>query len=724
MSGDFAVSRWTGQFAAKHREEEYARFRWPQASRQLKIAATFGILAYSTAPLIDYDTFGLTPRFWAMAAFRATTMVLFALFVLLARRPSRPPRLTWVIAVGELTVLFSELFEYALVKQAGVSVASANVGTFALIIVGCYFLIPNTPLLTALLCTFVIGCFALFQLISPWVSSSDILLLLVWGGVTNTFGYLASVGINKLSHSDYASQRRLEREVTERILAERAAAKANEAKGRFLAVMSHEMRTPLGGILGGVELALATELPKRTRALLQVVEESAGQLHALVDDVLEYTRSGAERPLRVDQNFDLAALLGELHGFFELAAARKGLTFRGPTPLEATWVRADRARIKQILSNLLQNAIKFTAEGEVAFEAAVAPTGERLLFSVSVQDTGIGISQEELNRVFEPLFQGSNAPRSGGGVGLGLAISRQVAEAMGGSLTAKSEPGRGSIFCFEVALVPGLPEDAPLVAQSGPWRRLLLVDDSEQGRWIVGALLEHLGHHVTLASTGEEAVALALRGEFDLVLMDLYLPGIGGLEAASQIRSGSGAAAQVPIVALTADVLQEQELACREVGMQGFLAKPVRSADLACAIRALFEEGEAWPSWEAEKGEREEVPCPLGKRPLLDPALHDEYRRCLVAERRAALYASAQGAIDVQLRELEESFELADTARLRRAAHRLDGAAASFGMLRLQEAVGTLRRAAKEGQGDEAAAMAALREIAADSVAALEALSC
>ncbi len=365
--------------------------------------------------------------------------------------------------------------------------------------------------------------------------------------------------------------------------AREAAEQADRAKGVFLATMSHEIRTPLNALLGLAQLLARADLPAELRQQVVAVRNAGDALFALISDVLDYSQIEAGRLVPAELEFDLGRLIGDTLAIFSLQAEQMGLRLepRLDARLGARY-RGDPNRIRQILINLLGNAMKFTERGGVGLVVAWDERREgRDWVRFSVQDSGLGIPAERLSSLFGGFLAqwGSRRPRGQGGSGLGLAISKRLAELMGGEMGAESQPGQGSIFW--VRLLPAPPEATPRRLEvvspgAGGPRRLLVADDDPLSRIFLRTLLEQAGHQVELAEDGLGVLEALERGPFDLVLLDLWMPNMDGCEAARRIRAlPDPRLANLPILALTADVTEEAEAECRAAGINEILRKPL-----------------------------------------------------------------------------------------------------------------------------------------------------
>jgi signal transduction histidine kinase/ActR/RegA family two-component response regulator len=416
--------------------------------------------------------------------------------------------------------------------------------------------------------------------------------------------------IDALTRSDALQRQYLDDSRHKQVALEQAlviAEAATRAKSEFLANMSHEIRTPMNGIIGMTELALDTTAPEERQEYLQIVKTSADALLGILNDILDFSKIEAGK-LSVEQvQFKLPQMLDEALKALTLRARTRGLSLRCSLASDVPLlVVGDPARLRQIVLNLVGNAIKFTpAGGVVDLSWAVhSRTASQVSLRCSVRDTGIGIAKDKLEHIFEPFSQAdSSTTRRFGGTGLGLSITRRLVGLMDGHLEVESELGRGSTFHFTLTLGLGEAEPVPeppvpvlapppvgvaamqvdQAAQSDPALQVLLVEDHPVNQALATRLLEKWGHRVTLAVDGRQALGLIQAGQrFDLVLMDMQMPVMGGLEATQCIRQWEAAHA-VPahvIVAMTANAMASDREACLSAGMDDYLSKPVNKNDL------------------------------------------------------------------------------------------------------------------------------------------------
>ena len=396
---------------------------------------------------------------------------------------------------------------------------------------------------------------------------------------------------NQLISKLDANDRSLRATLGELVVARDEANAANVLKSQFLANMSHEIRTPLNGVLAMADVMARDELDPRQRERLGVIRESGELLLSVINDVLDLSKIEAGRLELAECDFQLEDIAEGAVSAFQVMAVEKGLRFGVTVDAGASgWWKGDPDRIRQVLNNLLSNAIKFTVEGAVAVRFSLGPTGGLRL---TVSDTGIGIAQGKLPTLFEKVIQADNSTtRRFGGTGLGLAICRELAQLMGGQVTARSIEGEGSTFVVEMPLVRGVaPRAAPsaeTVAEGLEDRklRILAAEDNATNQKVLQAVMEPLDVHLQIVPDGKEAVDAWRAGGFDLILMDIQMPIMDGVEAARIIRSieASEHLPRTPILALTANALVHQVEAYLAAGMDGHASKPIELKRLYEAI--------------------------------------------------------------------------------------------------------------------------------------------
>ena len=408
--------------------------------------------------------------------------------------------------------------------------------------------------------------------------------------ITNASGEVTGLVANIVDITD-----RTEMELALR-RATRHAQAANSAKSEFLANMSHEIRTPMNGVIGMTDLALETDLDEVQREYLEVVKTSAQSLMVILNDILDFSKIEAGRLDIESVVFNLAGLMTDTLKALRPRAVQKGLSLAlelGSTlPRQ---VRSDPGRLRQILTNLCDNAIKFTTKGQVVIRLDGSPAQEGAwTLHMSVQDSGIGIDPEKQRRIFEAFSQAdSSTTRRFGGTGLGLTICSRLANLMGGRIWLESQTGQGSTYHVAIqakvvavshrsAATPEVGAEASRPAMRS--LQVLLAEDNPVNQLVATTMLKKWGHTVVTAENGQQALDLFVQHPWDLVLMDVQMPVMGGLEATQLIRSQEPAGTHTPIVAMTANAMASDRLICLEAGMDEHLAKPFTAATLMALL--------------------------------------------------------------------------------------------------------------------------------------------
>lgn len=588
------------------------------------------------------------------------------------RAHRQPPPLMWSIHIGGvlfLVITATVSFGYALSGEP------SDFYLYVLIQVAAGAVLHSRRWLIALMILGDLG----WAVTSLWVEGVN------W---VRSIGYLSgfsaiAIGLN------YVRGRTLVRMEELRLAAERA----SEAKTEFLANISHEVRTPMTGVQGLSALLLDTKLDAKQNKMVTAIRESAEALVGIVDGVLDFAQLQKGQVQLAREPFDVSALIDGVTSLMQPRAAAKGLEFSSEMKgFTSRRFIGDGGRIRQVLLNLVNNAIKFTESGSVLLRAEVVGRSQRTRIRLVVEDTGIGIPEESLVRIFTRYHQnkaGSN--RNQGGSGLGLAITKQLVNLMGGELGVKSTVDEGTSFWVEIDLEPGSEDtlrvdDATgtgeLLIRSGT--RVLVAEDNPTSRMVTEALLKKLSCQVHTAVDGREALQKANTNDYDVVFMDCYMPMMDGFQAAQRIRR-SPKNETLPVIALTASVTEEDRVRCLEAGMNDTIVKPVRISMLAKALQR----------WVPLSGSQSMKPLSTLPPPA---ALDLDMVRRLVSldGEDDDFIQDIMGSYVEQLKEsviqLSEAMDLRDVQTARLTAHSIKGASKQIGASRVGELLGAIER--------------------------------
>lgn len=506
---------------------------------------------------------------------------------------------------------------------------------------------------------------------------------------------------------------------------------ASEAKTSFLSTMSHEMRTPLNGVLGALDLLGETGLNEKQKELVHIAHECSDALLVHINDVLDFSKMEAGKLQLEMAPFELPRLVASVLQIVQPQAAHRGNQLKselvGALPIK---LDGDRIRVRQVLLNLVSNACKFTKNGCITLRVArIGGSDSNPEIEVSVADTGIGIPKDRLKDLFHEFSMvDSSYTRRTSGTGLGLAISKRLIEAMGGTIGAESTEGVGSRFWFRLAL-PGIwrsdeavTEDARPAEGPVPKLRILLADDNVTNLLVAGRMLAASGHDVVTASNGREALEAVARERFDVLLTDISMPEMDGVEATWRIRQLPEPNSLLPIVAITANAISGDRERFLEAGMNEYLTKPLRRADLDACLGRMFRGKTSIAGVEAAALEpalqnppqiaqpAQEASMPMADRffqfPLLDPAELERLAEETSPEVVPAVVDEYLAEMQRRLVEVLAIMQSRDVDALQKMTHAIAGASASAGARRLREAAKRIELDCMADKGDEAFGLA------------------
>jgi len=587
---DDRVSAWTGEFIDEPLEQTFLSAQWPIHARRIRIVLLVATISYLFAFYQNYLDLGNREFLWGIGAVHLLQFIAFGWGILESFAPAFSSRLQYIVFFAEVLTGLSETVEMVSYQLAGFTINLVSAPFFAFLILIFYIFVrirlSLTTLATLLGSAMLYGGY--YYIASDHLESIVRQPVMLLGLIV--MGASMVRGMNRVDRHEWLQSKRLKIEISERRRAEIKALEASRAKGEFLAVMSHEIRTPLNSILAMSELLLADRKQQNDhhKRLLNILSTAGRHLNDLIEDILDFSRIEAKANNLAHEPLDLRKTVDKAITAVRHQANRKNLPLN--VVIDASipdLLVGDDQRIRQILINLVGNAIKFTDNGSV--ELRITRHDERVLFTVT--DTGIGIPDKDLTRIFEPFQQSdSSTTRQYEGTGLGLAISQNLAQQMGGTITARNNPEGGAVFEFQLPLriaenqAARTADKQPVVTAKLPTThfKVLVVEDSELNRLVMEEFLAGADCDLQFTNNGRQGLEAFQKGHFDIVLMDMQMPEMDGATTSRLIRDWERRHGRkpVPIVIITADSQTETRERAMNAGVNGFLTKPLSQSAL------------------------------------------------------------------------------------------------------------------------------------------------
>jgi len=699
MQGSETIASWKARFVDPELEAQFRRESMPKIRRMAIGFCMIGTVVYPLGGLRDPLVFSDPALLRLSLVLRAiaTLLGLWALWRL--RRAAQPDDMLlpagvhYAVACCLLAFLFAvhPMLVPGELSTAFFILCAAMAPAFwpGPVLGGAFF---NVLLVS------LFGCSTLWRLGETVTAFATVVVVVAFGMV----GIVLAYRQHHVARHDYLSllrERRLREALEQKTREAEAAARA---KSEFLAVMSHEIRTPMNGILGMARLMLDETMAPGQRTRLETLRHSAEALLAILDDILDFSKLEAGRIDFEAIAFSPGPLVEDVARLMRSRAEEKGLTLAiDVDPALPPWLRGDPGRLRQVLLNLCGNAVKFTEEGGVTLRVARMRVDGIDMLECAVTDTGIGLDDEAKARLFQSFAQAdASISRRYGGTGLGLAICKRLVEGQGGTIGVESVPGSGSCFWFRLPLAEA-EEPAPVVESSAlqtlPPLTVLLAEDNAINQMVARGFLHRAGHRVLTANNGAEAVELVRAGgRFDLILMDMQMPEMDGLEATRAIRALGGECENLPIIALTANAMRADEERCRAAGMDDFVAKPLDPERLFVVMARVLD-GTVAGDAANDRG------------PVSDSAMDDT--ELLMIERHIGrdqmteivhMFLAAGAETCARLGEAGRGGAFDDVRQL---AHDLKGMAGYVGAAPLVAQAAALEEAARDGNRDEVVAL-------------------
>ncbi|MBF9018272.1 MULTISPECIES: ATP-binding protein [unclassified Oceanispirochaeta] len=594
MESNYHINRYTGEFVSPETEEKFQNHVWPVLSRRLLITILLGAVSYLFASCISRPGFIMEYRIMVVFATRIVVgiLLLTALITKINKQYSKHLRL--LIVLAELSIGLLESMDHFYYLKSISNFYDVGTSFLVFYIFLFYIIIPNRVKLTVVTIMVISTTFITVTYLSSAAAFVDLFTTFAYFLIVNFLGYGILLTTNKLNRNDYIHKLQLEKEIDYRKKVEQEATEAkqfaedsNNAKSQFLAVMNHEMRTPLNIILGGIQLLKNSNLSEEHKEILSLINNSGERLKGLIQNILDFTNIEKNKLHIRKERFSLKQMIIDIEKVYSKISEEKGLdfiTFYGTDLCD--FVIGDSLRLHQILTNLLNNAVKFTETGSISLNIDTKNNdGNEILLRFQISDTGIGIPEKHFETILKPFTQVEQSnTRSFDGSGLGLAICSELLDAMNSKLEIESKLSSGSTFGFNLLLTIDSDEHSTEEEINIDSYKILLIDDIEANLKIVGGLFESLNQNVSYALGSRQGIEKSRHSDFDAIIIDLHMPEKDGIETAKEIWEKNP---DVKTFLLTADSRNEIVIKAENIGFTGYISKPVCISQLKESLKLI-----------------------------------------------------------------------------------------------------------------------------------------
>ena len=680
----YRISRITGEFLNPETEKIFMGVTWPGISKRLIIAlllCSLNFLASNNIPspgeFPEYRTI-IVPITKAFAVF------LIVMAVVIWRSKRYAPWLRGVVSLCEIFIgLQSAANHYFFLTYIN---KFYDIGTSFIVfyILIFYIVVPNRLMIIFVTNVFISISFAFITNLSGLTSFADIFTISMYFAIANALGYGITLANNRARRQEYHQRIQLKEAQIEAMEAKSMAEEANAAKSRFLAVMNHEMRTPLNVVLGGIQILDSSGLPPKQQDTVSMIRNAGELLKGLIRNILDFTDMERNKLKIMEERFTLLPVLKELERIYTPIARESGLRLILENNYNSEeYLSGDSMRLRQILTNLLNNAVKFTTEGAVTLGVELQERScNSITLRFEVRDTGIGIREEHFEDILKPFAQvEQTATRNFDGSGLGLAICSELLEAMDSRLEIASKEGLGSSFSFILTLPISSAESVSIEPSVTKAYRILLIDDIEANLKITAGLLNNLKQDVICAEGSRASIDAAESGDFDIVIIDYHMPGKDGIETFREIKELQP---DLRAYLMTADTREEVIELGLEAGFSGFIPKPIEISRLREVLLGAGEEHAARLS---------DVGVPAPEDAVADNNYLMELKQDLGAEVFSDVIDTCMESLENVGRRISEAEDGDDWERL---IHQLKGVAGNYRLMLLSRTIAEYERDSRD----------------------------